>query len=64
MSEDASRLVGLLADDARLRVLAAIVLGAATADEVADVTGLGARSVAAALGRLVADKLMYLDDRR
>ena len=61
---DAVRLVGLLADDARLRVVAALVLGAATAEEVAEVTGLAARSVTAALGRLVAGDLVHVDDHR
>jgi len=42
---DAARLVGLLADDDRLRVVAALALGAATGADVAVATGLGARAV-------------------
>ncbi|HET7490179.1 MAG TPA: DUF2087 domain-containing protein [Acidimicrobiales bacterium] len=49
---DAATLVGLLADDARLRCLAAVVLGATTAAEVGERTGLDARAVVRALERL------------
>jgi hypothetical protein len=45
-------LVGLLAEPRRLRVFAAIVLGASTPVEVADRTGLTPREVAEALRRL------------
>ena len=48
----AADLVGLLADDARLRCVAAVVLGASTAAEVADRTGLATRYVVRALERL------------
>lgn len=49
---DAGTLVGLLADEARLRCLAALVLGATTAAEVAERTGLDARAAVRALERL------------
>jgi hypothetical protein len=45
-------LVGLLAGPARMRVFAAVVLGAGTREEVADRTGLTPRQVAVALSRL------------
>ena len=49
---DAATLLGLLADDDRLKVVAALVLGAATATDVRDATGLDARAVGRALARL------------
>ncbi|HEV2890705.1 MAG TPA: DUF2087 domain-containing protein [Frankiaceae bacterium] len=49
---DAATLLGLLADEDRLRVVAALVLGATTATEVRDATGLDARVVGRALARL------------
>lgn len=49
----AGRLVGLLADPARLRVVAALVLGATTTAEITAATGLTVREVAPALARLV-----------
>jgi hypothetical protein len=45
-------LLGLLADEARLRCLSAVVLGAAVEAEVAAATGLPAAFVKRALGRL------------
>jgi hypothetical protein len=45
-------LVGLLAEPARLRVAAAIVLGASTPSAVGAATGLGAKEVARAVQRL------------
>ncbi len=45
-------LCGLLAEDGRLRVYAAVVLGAATPSEVAAASGLPARDVVVALRRL------------
>jgi ADP-ribose pyrophosphatase YjhB (NUDIX family) len=42
----------MLAEPARLRVVAALALGATTAEDVAALSGLGQREVAAALGRL------------
>lgn len=55
---DAASLVGLLADDARLRSLAAVVLGAATAAEVAERTGLDRRAAVRALARLASAGLV------
>jgi len=51
-------LVGLLAEPARLRVVAAIVLGASTPAAVAEATGLDAREVARAVQRLNAGGLV------
>ena len=45
-------LAGLLAEEARLRAFAAVVLGATTVDAVQDATGLDRREVVAALERL------------
>ena len=45
-------IVGLLAEDDRLRVVAALVLGAGTLDDVTEVTGLAVRRAASALERL------------
>jgi hypothetical protein len=59
---DAYQLVALLADDARRRVVAALVLGASTVEEVKAATGLGARAVVTALGRLVDGELVVRDD--
>src|SRR3954452_14845598 len=49
---DAATLVGLLADPTRLKVVAALALGAGTLEEVADATGLPLRDVALAARRL------------
>jgi DNA-binding transcriptional ArsR family regulator len=49
---DAASILGLLADPDRIRVAAALVLGAATADEVRGGSGLDGRTVAQALARL------------
>jgi hypothetical protein len=49
---DAATLLGLLADDDRLKVVAALALGATTAAEVRDRTGLDARATGRALARL------------
>lgn len=54
-------LVGLLAEPERLRVVAALVLGARTPSELAQVTALEPRSVAAALHRLQAGGLVVAD---
>jgi hypothetical protein len=48
----ARELVGLLAEPERRAVVAALVLGATTVDEVRDATGLDARAAGAALARL------------
>jgi hypothetical protein len=58
---DAATIVGLLADDQRRRVVAALVLGASTVAEVREATGLGARPVATALTRLVDAELVLRD---
>jgi len=67
---DASTLAGLLADEGRRRVVAALVLGAGSVEELTTATGLSTRAVATALGRLVgaalvveAEKGSYLVDR-
>ncbi len=49
---DAAAIVGLLAEPERLRVLAALVLGARTPADVAAATGLDARAVGRALQKL------------
>jgi len=49
---DAAAIVGLLADDDRRKVLAAIELGAATIDDVASAASLPATRAAKAAGRL------------
>jgi hypothetical protein len=59
---DAYTLVSLLADEARRRVAAALVLGAATVEEVKAATGLGTRAVATALSRLVDGELVLRGD--
>jgi hypothetical protein len=46
-------LVGLLAEETRLKVVAAIVLGASTESAIAGATGLDARSIRKALDRLI-----------
>jgi hypothetical protein len=51
-------LVGLLAEPVRLRVVAALALGARTPADVAKASGLGAREIAAALRRLQAAGLV------
>jgi len=50
---DAGELVGLLADDDRRKVVAALVLGSASRAEIAAVTGLDLRRVVRAMNRLV-----------
>lgn len=57
---DAAALVGLLADDDRRRVVAALELGADSLDEIERVTGLTAARSAKALGRL-ADAGLVID---
>src|ERR687884_280472 len=49
---DAATIVGLLADPARLKVVAALALGAGTLEEVAEATGLPLKDVALAARRL------------
>src|SRR5688572_2871185 len=55
---DARRLVGLLAEPDRRRVVAAMILGEATLDGIARVAGLDHRTVVDALDRLVAGGLV------
>jgi hypothetical protein len=49
---DAATLLGLLADDDRLKVVAALALGATTTAAVRETTGLDARAIGRALARL------------
>lgn len=58
-----SEVVGLLADGDRLRVVAAVVLGATSAAEVQAATGLDARATLKALTRLVDGGLVEDDGR-
>ena len=60
---DARELVGLLADDDRRRVFAALVLGAGDTAEVRELTGLGLRETVTALGRLVDAGLVVADEK-
>jgi hypothetical protein len=60
---DAATIVGLLADDDRRRMFAALVLGGSTLDEVRAATGLTSRRAATALARLVAGDLVVRSDR-
>lgn len=57
-------LVGLLAEPDRLRVAAAIVLGARTPSDVEAATGLGTRAVVRALQRLSAGGLASVEGGR
>jgi hypothetical protein len=59
---DAAGIAGLLADDDRRRVVAALVLGASTVAEVRAATGLAARAAATALSRLVDGELVVRGD--
>jgi DNA-binding transcriptional ArsR family regulator len=54
----AAKLVGLLAEEARLRSLAAVVLGATSPREVAERAGLDVRAAVKALERLGAAGLV------
>ena len=61
--EGAASLVGLLAEEDRLRAVAALVLGATTVDEVAEVARLDARRAASALERLAAGGLVVSEGK-
>jgi hypothetical protein len=61
---DAVELAGLLADDDRRLVVAALVLGASTFDDVCRTTGLGARRAVTALLRLTSAGLVVADESR
>jgi hypothetical protein len=58
---DARTIVGLLADRTRLRVVAALALGAGTLEEVAEVAGLPLKDVALAARRLARAGLVHRD---
>jgi hypothetical protein len=58
---DPATIAGLLADPARLRVVAALALGAGTIEEVADATGLSLKDVALAARRLARAGLVRRD---
>src|SRR5438046_1668997 len=65
MGTDAAGIVGHLAHPDRRRVLAALILGASTTDDVKQMTGLGTRAVVTALTRLVdSDLLLHDEDGR
>jgi len=59
---DAAGIVGHLAHPDRRRVLAALILGASTSDDVKEMTGLGTRAVVTALTRLVENDLVLHDE--
>ncbi len=63
MGSEAARLLGLLAEPDRLKVVSAIVLGARTVDAIVRATDLEAKAVEVALSRLVSGGLVA-DDRR
>jgi hypothetical protein len=58
---DSETITGLLADGDRLRVVAALVLGAVTVDDLAAATGLDVRAAGSALARLVGAGLVEQD---
>src|SRR4051812_6088300 len=58
---DAATIVGLLADPARLKVVAALALGAGTIEEVAGASGLPLKDVALAARRLARAGLVHRD---
>jgi hypothetical protein len=58
---DAATIVGLLADPARLKVVAALALGAGTIEDVADAAGLPLKDVALAARRLARAGLVHRD---
>jgi hypothetical protein len=58
---DAATIVGLLADPVRLKVVAALALGAGTIEEVASASGLGLKDVALAARRLSRAGLVHRD---
>ena len=61
MGTDAAGIVGHLAHPDRRRVLAALILGSSTADDVKRATGLGTRAVMTSLTRLVDSDLVLHD---
>jgi hypothetical protein len=60
---DAATLVGLLADPTRLKVVAALALGAGTLEEVAEASGLPLKDVALAARRLSRAGLVRRDGK-
>jgi hypothetical protein len=56
-----AEIVGLLADAERRRVVASLILGASTADDIARTAGLDARAVATSLHRLTERGLVIRD---
>lgn len=58
---NAGEIVGLLADADRRRVVAAMILGASTSDDIGRTAGLDARAVATALHRLTERGLVLRD---
>lgn len=54
-------LVGLLAEDSRLRIVAAVVLGARTDTAIMEATGLDSRTVTQGLDRLIRGGLLEAD---
>jgi hypothetical protein len=58
---DAATIVGLLADSSRLKVVAALALGAGTLEEVAAASGLPLKDVALAARRLARAGLVHRD---
>ena len=61
---DAVTIVGLLADPSRLKVVAALALGAGTIEDVAHATGLPLKDVALAARRLGRNGLVRRDGHR
>jgi hypothetical protein len=59
---DAATIAGLLADDDRRRVVACLILGSTTIDDVRTATGLSARRVVEALARLEGGDLVVRAD--
>ncbi len=60
-ARDAERILGLLAEPDRLRVVSALALGASTVGEIRGMTGLEARTVEKALARLIKGRLVVRD---
>jgi hypothetical protein len=58
---DAATLLGLLADDDRIKVVAALTLGARTTAQVREATGLDARTAGRALARLEDARVVVAD---
>jgi DNA-binding HxlR family transcriptional regulator len=57
-SHEAERMLGLIADPNRLRVISALALGATTTTDIRDMTSMDARAIEKALARLVAGELV------